>query len=266
MPIHPFNRMRINHNSIMTSFQRYFVPLGILTRFSSLFMKRILLVIMFIWNLLLGQDAVAADWANKQCYAQANRELMAGDPDPQRVVMMGNSITEFWYETHPGFFHNNHLVGRGISGQVSSQMLARFRQDVINLEPRIVVINCGTNDIAENNGPYDEDITMDNIKSMTELALAHGIEVVLTSVLPCDQFCWNTSVVDAPEKINRLNERIMEYAGSAEHVHYLDYFTSMTQDGRAMIRSYTDDGVHPNAAGYDIMEANLLEMLESINL
>ena len=219
---------------------------------------------MFIWNLLLGQDAVAADWANKQCYAQANRELMAGDPDPQRVVMMGNSITEFWYETHPGFFHNNHLVGRGIGGQVSSQMLARFRQDVINLEPRIVVINCGTNDIAENFCPYDEDITMDNIKSMTELALHNGITVILSSVLPCDHFIWNRSVRNVPQKIRSLNARIMELAEQLS-LPYIDYYNAMVyNEGGAINPAYSEDGVHPNSLGYSVMEPLLLDQVKKI--
>lgn len=228
-------------------------------------MRRCLIVFIMFWSFLFGQQAELQDWANKACYALDNRRLAALGPDADRVVLMGNSITEFWYETHPGFFTANHLVGRGISGQVSSQMLAHFRQDVINLEPRIVVINSGTNDIAENNGPYDEDITMDNIESMTELALAHGIEVVLASVLPCDEFCWNPSVKDAPEKISQLNKRIMALAETSPHVHYLDYFTSMTADGRSMMRNLTDDGVHPNANGYDIMEQRLTEMLNTLN-
>ena len=228
-------------------------------------MKRLIIAIIMFWNLLFGHEALAQDWANKAHYAQANQEMVAREHDPNRVVLMGNSITEFWVETHPAFFPANHLVGRGISGQVSSQMLARFRQDVINLNPRIVVINCGTNDIAENNGPYDEDITMDNIMSMTELALAHDIEVVLTSVLPCDQFCWNPSVKHVPEKINHLNQRIVDYSGTNQHIHYLDYFSSMTHDGRLMIQSFTEDGVHPNAAGYDMMEMKLTEMLNSLN-
>ena len=217
------------------------------------------------WNFLFGNSAQAQDWANKARYAQDNKTLLAMPEDPLRVVMMGNSITEFWEETHPGFFTANHLVCRGIGGQVSSQMLARFRQDVINLKPRIVVISCGTNDIAENNGPYDEDITLDNIKSMTELALAHGIEVVLTSVLPCDEFCWNPSVKNVPEKIANLNSRIMGYIAKLSHVYYLDYFTYMTLDGRSMNSSFTEDGVHPNALGYDVMEAQLLERLKLMN-
>ena len=227
-------------------------------------MKRIIIVVMMLWNLLTGQDALANDWANKDYYAQANRALMAGEPDAERVVLMGNSITEFWFELHPDFFGSHHLVGRGIGGQVSSQMLARFRQDVINLEPRIVVINCGTNDIAENNGPYDEDITMDNIKSMTELALSHGIKVVLSSVLPTDGFCWNPGVEDVVGKIRHLNQRIVDYC-AAMQIPYVDYYPVMTSDGAAMNKALTDDGVHPNSAGYDIMEVKLLDTLSQMN-
>ena len=216
------------------------------------------------WNLFNCLGAESVDWAYKGRYEKENKQLRAAGEDSLRVVMMGNSITEFWFETHPQFFTSNHLVGRGIGGQVSSQMLARFRQDVINLEPRIVVINCGTNDIAENNGPYNEDITMDNIMSMTELALAHGIKVVLTSVLPCDGFIWNTSIKDSPEKIDRLNARIKYYADTMPEVHYLDYFSSMTLDGRSMNSAYTDDGVHPNAKGYDVMESKLMAMLRQL--
>ena len=216
------------------------------------------------WSLFSCNGAELVDWADKGRYEQENKQLRAAGEDSLRVVMMGNSITEFWYENHPQFFTSNHLVGRGISGQVSSQMLARFRQDVINLKPRIVVINCGTNDIAENNGPYDEDITMDNIISMAELAIVNGIKVVLTSVLPCDGFIWNTSIKDSPEKIDHLNARIMEYVSKKREVYYLDYFSSMTLDGRSMNSSYTDDGVHPNARGYDVMEPKLMALLSQI--
>ena len=228
-------------------------------------MKPYIIFAIMFWNILFGSAAEPVDWANKARYAQSNKELIERGTDSMRVVLIGNSITEFWEETHPYFFTANNLVGRGIGGQVSSQMLARFRQDVINLKPRIVIINCGTNDIAENNGPYDEDITMDNIKSMTELALTNGIEVVLTSVLPCDSFCWNTSVKDVFGKITHLNMRIVNYAANIPHVHYLDYFESMLDhDRQAMIKSYTDDGVHPNAAGYSIMELKLKEMLDKL--
>ena len=216
------------------------------------------------WNLLWGNSVQAQSWANKERYAQANAELLAtARENSLRVVLMGNSITEFWEETHPMFFVNNQLVCRGISGQVSSQMLARFRQDVISLRPRIVVINCGTNDIAENNGPYDEDITMDNIKSMTELARAHGIEVVLSSVLPCDSFCWNPAVRQVTNKISSLNQRILDYATS-QHLLYIDYYSRMSTPRGGMIKGYTDDGVHPNPAGYDTMEPLLLDAIQQL--
>ena len=227
-------------------------------------MKRLFVIIMLFWNIFSGQCAEPADWANKARYAASNKEL-SQVVDTSRVVMMGNSITEFWEETHPDFFVAHHLVGRGIGGQVSSQMLARFRQDVLNLKPRVVVINCGTNDIAENNGPYDEDITMDNIVSMTELALDHGIRVVLSSVLPTDSFIWNQGVKDVVGKIKRLNERILGYC-QEKHLPYIDYFSWMTANGTTMISDYTDDGVHPSPAGYDVMEVRLLEMLNKLNL
>lgn len=227
-------------------------------------MKRIAIASIMLWNLLFGNCAPQAqDWANKARYERANHELTSAAPDPQRVVMMGNSITEYWEELHPGFFADHHLVGRGIGGQVSSQMLARFRQDVINLSPRVVVLNCGTNDIAENNGPYDEDITMDNIQSMTELAMSHGIEVVLSSVLPSDGFLWNPEVKDAASKINHLNERIKQYAAS-RGLRYINYHSAMTVDGESMITRYTEDGVHPNTTGYDQMEIILLETLDKL--
>jgi len=226
-------------------------------------MKRFLFVTMMLWNLLFNHDAMAQDWANKACYARANAEL-AKVADPNRVVLMGNSITEFWMETHPQFFTDNGLVGRGIGGQVSSQMLARFRQDVINLHPKVVVINCGTNDIAENNGQYDEDITMDNILSMTELALLNDITVVLTSVLPTNYYKWNPDVVDVKGKIQSLNQRIVALAESLS-LPYIDYYSPMVYDESGAINpGYSDDGVHPNPTGYLVMEELLMDTLNKL--
>ena len=219
---------------------------------------------MLLWNILGGQDAMAQDWAGKNRYHQANLELMSREADPQRVVLMGNSITEFWMDTHPQFFADNHLVGRGIGGQESYEMLARFRQDVLALSPRAVVINCGTNDIAENFCPYDEDITMDNIKSMTELALHNGITVILSSVLPCDHFIWNRSVRNVPQKIRSLNARIMQLAEQLS-LPYIDYYNAMVyNEGGAINPAYSDDGVHPNSLGYSVMEPLLLDQVKKI--
>lgn len=227
-------------------------------------MKRTLLIVMLLWNILGGQDAMAQDWAGKNRYHQSNLELMSREADPQRVVLMGNSITEFWMETHPQFFADNHLVGRGIGGQESYEMLARFRQDVLALSPRAVVINCGTNDIAENFCPYDEDITMDNIKSMTELALHNGITVILSSVLPCDHFIWNRSVRNVPQKIRSLNARIMELAEQLS-LPYIDYYNAMVyNEGGAINPAYSEDGVHPNSLGYSVMEPLLLDQVKKI--
>lgn len=225
-------------------------------------MKRILLIIMLLWNIFGCHGATPEDWANKSRYEQANRELSL-TVDSTRIVLMGNSITEFWVELRPGFFVAEHLIGRGISGQVSSQMLSRFRQDVLNLQPCIVVINCGTNDIAENNGEYNEDITMDNIQSMTELAQAHGIQVVLSSVLPADRFCWNARIKDAVEKIRHLNRRIIDYC-QRNQIAYIDYYSLMATPGGAMNPAYSEDGVHPNAAGYEVMETALTAVLRKI--
>lgn len=227
-------------------------------------MKRTLLIVMLLWNILGGQDAMAQDWAGKNRYHQSNLELMSREADPQRVVLMGNSITEFWMKTHPQFFADNHLVGRGIGGQESYEMLARFRQDVLALSPRAVVINCGTNDIAENFCPYDEDITMDNIKSMTELALHNGITVILSSVLPCDHFIWNRSVRNVPQKIRSLNARIMELAEQLS-LPYIDYYNAMVyNEGGAINPAYSEDGVHPNSLGYSVMEPLLLDQVKKI--
>lgn len=225
-------------------------------------MKRVILITMLLWNIFGCQAATPEEWANKLRYARANSEL-SQTIDGSQVVLIGNSITEFWVELRPGFFDAEHLLGRGISGQVSSQMLARFRQDVLNLQPQIVVINCGTNDIAENNGEYDEDITMDNIESMTELAQAHGIQVVLSSVLPADGFCWNTRVKDAVEKIRHLNRRVSEYC-ERNHLVYIDYYSLMATPSGALNPAYTEDGVHPNAAGYEVMETALTAVLRKL--
>ena len=175
-----------------------------------------------------------------------------------------NSITEGWVKTHPEFFEKHGLIGRGISGQTSYQFLLRFREDVINLKPRVVVINYGTNDIAENTGPYDEDLTFGNVLSMVELARYHKIRVILTSCLPAAGFRWRPSVTDAMEKIRRLNARVAVYA-KANKIPYVDYFSAMlSADGTGMDAAYAKDtpGVHPNAEGYAVMERLLLPVIQ----
>ena len=195
------------------------------------------------------------DWARLGRYAKANKELPAPAKKEKRVVFMGNSITEGWVKIRPDFFEENGYIGRGISGQTSYQFVVRFRPDVINLKPKLVVINAGTNDVAENTGPFDLQTTFGNIVSMVELAKANKIKVILTSVLPAAKFGWNKSIKDAPAKIEALNALIKEYA-KKNKIPYVDYYTPMvTGADRALNPAYSKDGVHPTAAGYEVMEA-----------
>ena len=191
---------------------------------------------------LIGINAQEKDWANLQRYAQQNAELPKPDKNEKRVVFMGNSITEGWVNTHPDFFKSNGYIGRGIGGQTSYQFLVRFREDVINLSPALVVINAATNDIAENTGAYHEDRTFGNIVSMVELAKANHIKVILTTT----------------QKIASLTARLKAYA-QTNKIPFVDYYSSMVSgSNKALNPAYTKDGVHPTSEGYDVME-NLIQ-------
>lgn len=204
------------------------------------------------------------DWANLKRYAKDNQTVLQLPKEKRHVVFMGNSITQHWVEFHPDFFSSNGYIGRGISGQTSYQFLVRFRQDVISLQPQLVVINAGTNDVAENTGPYNEDYTMGNIISMVELAQANGIKVILTSVLPAAGFGWNKSITDAPAKIKSLNKRIARYARKHD-IAYVDYFKEMVADDKeALAPAYTKDGVHPTPEGYLVMEKIIKKAIEKV--
>ena len=202
-------------------------------------------------------------WIHLNKYAEANKELKAAPNNGDRVIFMGNSITECWYLRHPQFFEANpNYICRGIGGETTCQFLSRFREDVINNHPALVILTGGTNDIAENTGSYYPDFTFGNIESMVELAQANGIKVVLTSVLPAKSFSWRESVTDAPEKINALNARIKQYA--ADHgITYVDYYTPMVVEGGALNPAYTDDGVHPIPAGYEVMESIIVPVIKA---
>lgn len=214
------------------------------------------------WLISATSFSYAQDWGGLQRFAAANAALAEPVDGQPRVVLMGDSITEEWLRLRPDFFSSNGYVGRGISGQVSAQMLVRFRQDVIDLHPAAVVINAGTNDVAENQGPYDEAFTLGNIISMVELARANGIAVVLTTVLPAARFSWRPALTDAAEKIAALNDRIRAYATS-QGIPFIDYYTPMvvSDPSRALNPSYSKDGVHPVVAGYQVMEPLVVDAI-----
>ena len=198
------------------------------------------------------------EFANYKRYATENAALAQPVKKEKRVVFMGNSITEGWVNTHPDFFKSNGYIGRGIGGQTSYQFLVRFREDVINLSPALVVINAATNDIAENTGAYHEDRTFGNIVSMVELAKANHIKVILTTTLPAAAFGWNPAIKDAPQKIASLNARLKAYA-QINKIPFVDYYSSMVSgSNKALNPAYTKDGVHPTSEGYDVME-NLIQ-------
>lgn len=212
-----------------------------------------MLCLLFSWTETMAQKH--DQFANFKRYEQANKELPAPAKKEKRVVFMGNSITEEWVRIHPEFFKENGYIGRGISGQTTYQFLLRFRNDVINLKPKVIIINGGTNDVAENTGPFDLNNTFGNIASMAEIAKANNIKVILTSVLPASGFRWNKKITDAPERIEALNAKIKEYA-KENKIPYVDYYTPMvTGEERALNPDYSKDGVHPTLEGYLVMEA-----------
>jgi lysophospholipase L1-like esterase len=198
------------------------------------------------------------DWAEVGRYREANAGVRPPAKDEKRVVFLGDSITEGWLNPKFGeFFPGKPYIGRGISGQTTPQMLIRFRPDVIALEPRVVVILAGTNDIAGNTGPITLGEIEGNLASMSELAHAHHINVVLSSVMPVKDLETSESkkiqtVRRPPEKILQLNEWIKKYAAEHGDV-YLDYFAAMADEKGFLKSDLTYDGLHPNAAGYDVM-------------
>lgn len=196
--------------------------------------------------------AKAQDWANIKKYAEANSKVPPPAAGENRVVYLGDSITDFWINNDSTFFAGKPYFDRGISGQTTGQMLVRFREDVINLKPKVVVILAGINDIAENNGPSKLEDVFGNIASMAELAKANQIKVVLSSVLPAFAFPWRRTIDPVP-KVAALNEMIKNYAAK-NSITYLDYFTAMADDKKGLPANLSKDGVHPNLQGYKMME------------
>lgn len=204
------------------------------------------------------------DWPNLRRYADANANLAPPAKDEDRVVFMGDSITDGWRLAEQ--FPKKPYVNRGISGQTTPQMLIRFRPDVIAHNPQVVVILAGTNDIAGNTGPMTVEMVQDNIASMADLAQANGISVVLSSVLPVHDYGPRKMTPGRPPAlILKLNEWMKNFCAKKGHV-YLDYFSAMVDDKGFLKAELANDGLHPNAAGYKIMvplaEAAIQEALK----
>ena len=222
--------------------------------------KKIILLSILITSLMQGQD-----WANLERYKADNKKLGSPKQHEKRVVFMGNSITESWSNFLPEFFQNSSYINRGISGQTTPQMLIRFRSDVIELKPRVVVILAGINDIAENTGPSSVEMISGNIISMAELASSNRIKVIISSILPAKNFPWKPSI-NPPPIVLAVNELIKSYA-IKNNISYVDYYSSMVDNQKGLIKEYGVDSVHPNKVGCEVMaslvEKEIIEVLKS---
>lgn len=194
-----------------------------------------------------------ADWPDLARYRKADTELPPPNPKRPRVVFMGDSITDIWgrLKGTGKFFPGKPYVNRGISGQTTPQMLLRFQQDVVNLHPAAVLILAGTNDIAGNTGPTTNEMIENNFRSMTEIARANGIKVILASITPAAAYPWHLGINPVP-RIREMNAWLKQYC-KKNHFVYLDYYDALAQPDGAMKPGISFDGVHPNAKGFAIM-------------
>ena len=188
------------------------------------------------------------DWAYLEKYALENQKLLKQHNKGNRIVLIGDSITEFWERYDSIFFSQNNYINRGISSQTTSQILERFQNDVIDLQPKCVIILAGINDIAENNGPISLEETFQNIVLMVNKANENNVEAILCSVLPTNSFYWNPKVQPI-DKIMQLNQMIKAYS-LINQIKYVDYYTEMIDENLGLDTKYSDDGVHPNLDGY----------------
>ena len=220
------------------------------------------------FNVIFSQEVYIAgggtlkDWANLNRFKKENNELKKNQ-NTERVVFLGNSITEGWSNFDPDFFTQNPFINRGISGQTTQQMLIRFKPDVVNLIPKAVVILAGINDIAENTGHISIENIAENIISMSEIAKSNKIDVYICSTLPAIDFPWSPGLNPAP-KVIQLNSILKKYC-EENKITYVDYYTKMAdKKGGLKVPDFTskDDLVHPNLQGYKLMEKIILKILK----
>jgi lysophospholipase L1-like esterase len=233
-------------------------------------MKKIIISASFLLLIFMSSSIFAQNkpeegwisWTNFKKYVNQNKEVKEKQKGEVRVVFLGDSIFEGWSVARPDFFQGKPYFNRGISGQVTAQMLLRFQEDVANLKPNVLVLKAGINDIAENAGPYDQQKTLNNIKSIVQLAKANKIKIVLCSVLPANRFVWRPSLTPA-DKVIELNATLQAYA-KEENILYLDLYTAVVDDKKGMKSIYAKDGVHPTVEGYKVLEPMVEEAIKQV--
>ena len=221
--------------------------------------------LLFISNSIMAQKKINdswIDWANFKKYEADNNKVEPPIKNETRAVFMGNSIFEGWIRLRPEFFSGKPYFDRGISGQTTPQMLLRMYDDVIALQPDIMVLKAGINDIAENNASYNPDHTLDNIKAMAQLARFNKIKVILCSVLPASDFRWRPGLQPG-DKVIALNEAIKKFA-TENKFYYLDLYSAVVDDNKGMRKEYASDGVHPTVEGYKVMEPLLEDAIRKV--
>jgi len=227
-------------------------------------MKKTIAVTLFVLAICLTANAQDNPWPNYKRYAESNRQVLeaqAGGAARPLAVLMGDSITDGWPGNDPEFFTENNLIGRGISGQCTSHMLARFQRDVVELHPKYVVIMAGINDIAWNNGYSDVENAYRNIISMCQIAKQNKIKVIIATTTPADHFPWRPQVPDVLKQAQWLNNSLIEYA-KANRLGIADYAAAVADENGVTSTKYSHDSVHPNLEGYKVMEEVLLKALK----
>ena len=225
--------------------------------------KAYFLPLLILLNIVTSEFVQAQDWANLSQYTESNKTYKESSLNPNGIVFFGNSITQGWPQLSPKFFENPLFINRGIGGQTTPQMLIRFRQDVVDLKPKSVIILAGTNDIAGNTGPATNKQIIDNIKSMCEIAVTNNIEVMICSILPVYDYPWKPGLNPA-QRIIDINTELKTIAKEMG-LTYVDYFSKMVNQQKGLNDKYTHDGVHPNTNGYKMMEEILSPFLTTQN-
>lgn len=222
-------------------------------------MKKTIIIIYLLTMSIFGYSQ---DWFRFNDYKADNERIIANKEFPE-VVFMGNSITENWAYFHPEFFTSHNYLGRGIGGQTSAHMLVRFQSDVIALQPKVVVIMAGTNDVAHNEFWVAPEEVVNNVVSMCTLAKANGIIPIVSSIPPCASFVWRPEIENAAQTIVNINKDLKAYA-DANGIVYVDYHSALADENMSFPKALSNDGCHPNPDTYFQMEAMVVEAINAV--